>query len=666
MTDSSRRLSRREGPLRDAIGHRLVDLTARLKAPVGPGAETRPLVAVGVSSAAGGLALGAVLLFALPPLSDDAVAVLRFVVWPRFGLVVLLAVTATQIALPRMEPVWIAVLPGAGVLLLAASIAIVWRTAPTTGSLLGGLLPWSDASDYYAGAVALANGGLINQFNMRRPLNVVLLALRLRLGGGDLMIAIALGAAIVALPLLLAAREVYRNLGIAAATAFFIPAAAFIAPLLPTTLSEPHGMLLGLLGFACLWRAALAPSLSAYGIGVLLLALAVSTRSGPMLLLPAIVLWGALCAEPGRRWSWRALATGVAACAVGILVPLALNRLLGSGAGAFQANFSYVIYGMAVGGSDWTQLYKDHPELLDPSTYTEAQRAAAIYRLAFDAIIADPRPLATFYAGELGRSYHFLQGLLGSMTLQLAALFGGIWCLATLRHPLSKLMLLALAGIVLSAPFLMRDGGQRIFTVAIPFLAAFCALGVAFLARVALAFARPSRAPWQAGWAAHQRGGALVAGCAAAVAAIVVTPFGLKAAGAGLPVHPETGCSDGQVALAYWPNVSGYALRVRQDIDRSDQPTVSWRDFNRDPEFLAINELRPLLRAARPPFDLVILVARGAGIEPAMWYGISSEALPRSGEALLCGRAIGADQTNWTGQFLQIERVVRLAPGAAS
>ncbi len=670
MTDNSRRLSLREGPLRDAIEHRLIDLAKRLKAPAGPGSEAvadaRPLFAIGIGSAAAGLVFGAIVLFAMPPLPDDAVAVLRIIVSARFALLVLLVATAAQIVLPRAAPVWIALLPGAGVLVLALSIYIVWRTAPTTGSLLGGLLPWSDASDYYAGAVALANGAPINQFNMRRPLNVVLLALRLRLGGGDLMVAVALGAAMVALPLLLAAREIYRNLGIGPAMAFFIPVVAFIAPLLPTTLSEPHGMMLGLLGFACLWRAALTPSLPAYGIGVLLLALATSTRSGPMFLLSAIVLWGAICAEAGRRWSWRAVATGAAACAAGVLVPIALNGLLGSGTGAFQANFSYVLYGIAVGGSDWTQLYKDHPELLDPNTYTEAQRSAAIYRLAFDAIMADPRPLVTFYVSELSRTFYFLWGLLATKMLQLVALVGGIWCIATLRHPLSKLMLLGLAGIMLSAPFLMRDGGPRIFTVAVPFLAAFCSFGVAILMRIALAIVRPARSPLQSAWIGREWGGGLVTGSAVAVIAIVVAPFGLKALGAGLPASPEKGCDEAQVALVYRPNVSGNAIHIRQDIDHSNQPIVSWRDFNRDPEFLAINELRPLLRTARPPFDLAILVARGSGIDPTMWYGISFEALPRSGEALLCGKPIGADQTNWSGQFLLIERMERLAPKAPS
>jgi hypothetical protein len=670
MTDNSRRLSWLNGPLRDAIEHRLIDLAERLKAPVGAGAEVaggaRRCFAIGAGSAAAGLAIGAILLFAMPPLPGEAMGALCFVASARFALLVLLVATASEIVLPRAAPAWIALLPGAGVIMFALSIYIVWRTAPTTGSLLGGLLPWSDASDYYAGAVALANGALINQFNMRRPLNVVLLALKLRLAGGDLMIAVALGAAIVVLPLLLAAREVCRNLGIGPAMAFFIPVAAFIAPLLPTTLSEPHGMLLSVLGFACLWRAALAPSLSAYGIGVLLLALATSTRSGPMFLLPAIVLWGAICVEAGRRWSWRALATGAIACAVGILVPLVLNGLFGSGTGAFQANFSFVLYGIAVGGRDWTQLYTDHPELLDPNIYTEAQRSAAVYRLAFHAIMADPRPLVTFYASELSRAFYFLWGLLATELLRLVALVGGIWCIATLRHPLSKLLVLALAGIMLSAPFLMRDGGQRIFTVAVPFLAAFCALGVAFLTRIALAIVRPSRSLLQSAGIEHRQSRALVAGSAAAVIAIVAAPFGLKALGAGLPASPEKGCDDAQVALLYRPNMSGYALRVRQDIDRSDQPTVSWRDFNRDPEFLTINELRPLFRAARAPFDLVILVTRGPGIEPAMWYGISSEVLPRSGEALLCGRPIGTDQTNWTGQFLLIERVERLASKAPS
>jgi hypothetical protein len=634
----------------------------RWKLRMGPALQPGPAW-LGMCGAIAGLFVGGVILFALPPLSDSTVLKLRTLAAPRTGLVILLAVLLSEVFVPRLQPLWRLVLPALGIAWMALNLFFFWRTAHNGGGLLGGIIPWSDAADYYAGAVELANGGLIAQFNMRRPMNVVLLSLRLRLADGSLMGALAIGAGAAALALLVAAREIGRSVGMAAAVAFFMVLALYIVPLVPTTLSETHGLILGALAFACLWRAAISRSLATYGFGAFVLVVANATRAGPILIIPAVILWAALVLEPEKRWSWRAVGIGALACAAGLAVPLTLNRLLGDGSGAFQANFAVVLYGIAVGGKDWSQAYIDHPELLGTGVVIEAKASLIIYRLAFEAILADPRPFLTYYFTQLGNAGNFLWWLIPNYTLRVMTVVGGLWCLVTLRRRLSLLLVLALIGTLVSAPFLIRDGGYRVFVVAMPFLAGMCAYGIAAIARTGIALVRPMAAGEPAQPSPGPVGDRLAVACALVVLAATVSPF----IGRGPQLDPPTAdagrCGGDAYAVHFEEGRWGTSLRVGREKTHWSQPAVRWDDFNSDPEFKGLHELRPLFGAARPPFDLALVVhKRRNRSEFGYAFAMSALPLPTDGPVLLCGKLAPHELTHWVGPFLLVDRIEPLTP----
>src|SRR5262245_6091793 len=64
-----------------------------------------------------------------------------------------------------------------------------WTTAeplwPGAGSLVLGILPWSDAGAYYVGAEGFLTEGVLDPWNQRRPLNAALFAVRLALVDHD-------------------------------------------------------------------------------------------------------------------------------------------------------------------------------------------------------------------------------------------------------------------------------------------------------------------------------------------------------------------------------------------------------------------------------------------------------------------------------------------------
>ncbi|MFO0602604.1 MAG: hypothetical protein U0324_05480 [Polyangiales bacterium] len=369
--------------------------------------------------------------------------------------------------------------------LMAVPVFAAWGEARTHGTFIGGLLPYSDAGDYVLGALGLLDDGRLDVWNSRRPLNGVLLAVRLALAGGDLRGALALQVALLGSALWLAARAVARDLGLASGLAWFGAASLFGAVFVPATLSESLGVTVGSLALALLWRAATSRAPWHLAAGFAALSVALNARSGPFLVLPALLLWAArLRDDPARRWSPRSLGAALAGVAAGFAFNGLVFRLHHGIRGAAQANFSYTLYGLARGGLGWEQVFVDHPEL---RAMAEGPRAEAVYRHAFAVLRAHPwglvvglfrnveqlvRAWTTSATGGLAAGHPVLQ-----WALALAAVAGVAAVLrgAAKRSPGAAhtgLVALGAAGAFASAPVIYMDGDERVFAAAVPLVMA--------------------------------------------------------------------------------------------------------------------------------------------------------------------------------------------------
>ena len=84
------------------------------------------------------------------------------------------------------------------------------------------------------------------------------------------------------------------------------------------------------------------------------------------------------------------MSVGVLVSAIGVMVlgvgsSVWMSATLGRANGAFS-NFSYVLYGLLVGG-DWRSALQDHPELL---SIDRGEHPRMIYGLALDLLRSDP------------------------------------------------------------------------------------------------------------------------------------------------------------------------------------------------------------------------------------------------------------------------------------
>jgi hypothetical protein len=604
-------------------------------------------VLTGTISAIVGLVLGAIIVFWLPPVPEHSLSALDYALSLRAPVLLIAILMATTIFAPRLNIYAYAVLPGALIVWLALRLYLSWRVAATTPEMLAGRLPWQDGSHYYVVALSFINGQA-SALGMRKPFNVVLLALRLYFAHGNLQGALAIGVAAVSVSMLLAAREVARTLGIAAATAFVVATAGYIAWLLMTPMTEPHGLFLGSLAFACLWRGAMTRSLALYCVALLFLTAGFAARLGPVSILPCLILWGALTLDEKRRWSWAAVGAGIAACACG-LFPMLYIAIYGVAMESFNAGLAYTIYGFAVGG-DWTSVMHDHPELFNSGTLTEAQLPDIIYRLALQALISNPLPALSFYLKGLLHAYPLVIALIPTLPLQALAHIGVLACLASFRDRMSLLLLLSLLGIILLAPFSMIDGGARVFAVTMPLLAAFCAIGVVVIVGLATFIVQPQAHDVPPHESSDASGLGMAASYVCALAILAIAPLILIRQSHAAPSPENASCPGSEIAISYYPNKNGMGLRVR-DVPVSDRSVVSFRDFDRDPEFTTTPKLEAFFKTLRPPFDL-LLAARNTAIGPQLWFAVAEGmALPIEKPLLLCGDAVSTDELDWTNRW---------------
>lgn len=376
-----------------------------------------------------------------------------------------------------------------GIVLFTVPLLELWRTGKSTYTNIGGLLPWGDSAGYYWGSMRIMEAGVLDAWNGRRPLNAVLYALRMFLTDGNLQYVLALNAVFVSLVGLMLAREITRiwglSIGVLLYILLYLSHATMADNFIPTLLSENNGVLLGVMAFISLSRAALRRSIFFFGFGMFLLSLGLSARAGAFFILPALLIWSRVFLKIDDHLSWKPLIWGVIGIAIGQILPLCFVILLhGFHKNVVYSNFSYVLYSMALGGKGWQQIYSDHPELFAAGGVCAIESKACtmqIYSLVLHAIMDHPKLFCSFYFTELFRYWEFIIQHLGGAFSTLYQL-GLIYSLMRWRIPFFALLLCSFIGIALSAPFLMNDGGPRVFTTTIVFELIFVAIGLWFSA----------------------------------------------------------------------------------------------------------------------------------------------------------------------------------------
>jgi hypothetical protein len=371
---------------------------------------------------------------------------------------------------------------GLTMLLFALSLSYLWTSGFSDNFLIGGLLPYKDAKNYYIGANLLLHGLPIRVAGqaLGRPLFPGFLSSLLLLTGQNLKVALAVLVQLAGIGLYLSARQVRHVLGALAGTLYIAFMVFYFQGFAGYAMSESLGFIGGCLGFAHLWHVAEKRKWFDLMIGLSLLMVAVSARAGAFLIFPLLALWAGWIFRGAKRYSLSSFFIVLAVAVAGYFVVNPLYaRLLGVPEGSSFGNFAYTIYGQVRGGIGW------HSAIAELGT----RNPLRVYQAAWDVFLANPfgmlqgvnKAYADFFLPGLGSIFIFGEDVPGLIlwVLTITVLLRGLYLLVfKLRSESSTLLLAGFVGIFLSIPFLPPiDGGNRFYASTMPFFFALLAVG---------------------------------------------------------------------------------------------------------------------------------------------------------------------------------------------
>jgi hypothetical protein len=549
---------------------------------------------------------------------------------------------------------WLAIVLGLTVTLglFGLALAALWQDVAIHYNALGGLLPFADAQGYFFEASRLLEGHPL-EWSARRPLFSAFLAVLLAVTG-SLQVALAVFVFLNAIATFLFACEVNRSFGSAAATVATLIMFAFYRWDGGTgvLLTENLGFLLGTAAFTALLRGIRLQDMRSYASGAVLLTGALMARAGAFFVLPALIAVALLSLRQRngrRRYNLKSALITICAIAIAATTLLAWGRTLSdraTGNAAFS-NYSYVLYGLAVGGKGWGQVKIDHPN---------AKEGADIYKLAYEAFRAQPSGLV-FGMGRMVRAYlspsepyHMFAFIKdGPRTRWLQVLcyilvFAGLAvCAWKWRDPVCLFVFATAAGHFASIPFVPSiDAGLRVYAATIPVLPLLTAASIGVAANLFAKFrrqpAKQSTAPQSALDVTSRlsESAALVL-----VAAIMGASWAVYKAGQPTTSVTRPTCPSGSESLVV-PVDTDVVVRVEEDESpRAISPTVSRESELR--QTVGHVELKGEAPNIRPGMSLRFTYDVMNGRQ--VWLvGNSDRLARRSGLLQICGH-YSADET---------------------
>ena len=377
-------------------------------------------------------------------------------------------------------------------LLFALTLSYKWTSGFSDNFIIGGLLPYKDAKNYYLGADLILHGLPMEKAGQatERPLFSGFLSSLLLVTGQNLKIALAVIVQLAGTGLYLSARQIRQSMGALPASLYITLMYFYIQPLIGYTLSELLGFTLGCFAFVLVWHASHNLKWFDLFLGLIILLVAVSARAGAFFIFPMLAIWAGWIFRREKRFSIKAAGYAFIVVLVGyFLVNAMYAQLLGIPPGSAFGNFSYALYGQVRGGTGW------HSAIEELGT----RNPSAVYRAALQFFLEHPLSLFIGFA----KSYRdfFLPGSQSILVFRvdgwqdwanfvlwigtMALLLRGLMRLVKDIHlNLASLLIAGFAGMILSIPFLPPiDGGARFYASTMPFFFIIPAVALSHLAR---------------------------------------------------------------------------------------------------------------------------------------------------------------------------------------
>lgn len=365
----------------------------------------------------------------------------------EFGLERIIFLLLVFTLVIRMEDMWGKWLTLTFTLLLfSLSLIYKWQTADNF-STIEGLFPVRDAYEYYQGAQMILYGLNISGTSIQRPMFAAFLSTIMWVTDGNLQMTLILLVILNAIATFWVTFELKRTLKNSLFSAIYLLLSyMFFRRFSGTLLTENLGFLLGNLSLFFLLRGATNQKLNLSLIGLFLLTIGLNARAGAFFILPILVIWAAISFRASHSF-WRTFFIGIAVVILGMAGNLLLAKAINSPTSAMFSNYSYTLYGLAVGNKGWEQVLIDHPGV----------NADEIYVLAFNKIISEP---ALFVRGIVSAYSDYFIASRGAFSFLL---------LKRDRNDLLNTVLWALSIVGLITSIIKR--GEKQYSIALAFFA---------------------------------------------------------------------------------------------------------------------------------------------------------------------------------------------------
>jgi hypothetical protein len=357
-------------------------------------------------------------------------------------------------------------------------------------SAIGGTLPYSDARGYLEGAYRFEQMGILDSWSMRRPLNALFFAVRLKLADYNFYVAMILQSFFCAIPFAVYLKTMSKDFGLVATGFSLFYVFCHLQVYGNATLSEVLGLTFGLMSFVLLWNGWIHRKRLIYNIGIAVLTVGLMTRAGPTFMILAAL--GLVFYKPFTQSRIKDLILSTLYFLIPFIFMSKLPILMGDASQNMAlSNFSYTLYGLVKGGKLW------HCYLQEPQTMaliggkTEAEVAKILYKASMDAFFENPFNLVKGIILNIGSYSIFFfkfftigEGVIKHLSRIIGVLFWGFvgFRIYSNRKNIRNEVIFFGAfffAITASAAIIYRDGGIRTFMVAIPFIGAFFSLAFA-------------------------------------------------------------------------------------------------------------------------------------------------------------------------------------------
>ncbi|BCY16901.1 hypothetical protein hrd7_07500 [Leptolinea sp. HRD-7] len=385
----------------------------------------------------------------------------------------------------------------AGGAVFGLALTGLWASGQSEPYVVSGLIPYNDAATYYNDANRLLDGSLLSETSSRRPLSIGFLGALLGLTGRNLQNALAVLALIEAAACVYMMLEIRRAKGPFAGALTFWIIFLFARRFIGTTMTESLGLAFGALSLAFFCRGTFRRSLPLILAGLFLLTVALNIRAGAFFILPLLILWVGWLFRIKGWIGWKPAGLAALAVIAGFGVNSLVLRLVGTPGGMPFGNFAESLYGLASGGERWSYVYT---EIEEARTMPEKERFELIYRKSFELIRQNPMGIVqgslyqwsllfsdtwfsvyAYVGGENAEGNRYIHWALYALCA-----IGLVQSIRKRREPLYSFLLVAIAGIFLSVPFVPPGDAHkmRAFAATIPLLALLPAIGLSELANI--------------------------------------------------------------------------------------------------------------------------------------------------------------------------------------